>query len=84
MASFYYGRVIEYLQFSDNLEGENGIQRNELLLSAYLNAAMCCLKLGKPEEAVVSATKALGMDCKNIKALFRRGLVSNNFVRDWL
>jgi len=75
VANFYYGRVIEYLQFSDNLGGEDGIVRNELILSAYLNAALCSLKLGKPEQAVGTTTKVLDMDCKNVKALYRRGLV---------
>lgn len=75
MAKFQYSRVVEYLQFSDTLEGEHGVERNRLLLAAHLNLALCNLKLGSDAAARESANRALEIDGKSEKALFRRGLV---------
>jgi len=75
LAKFQYGRVVEFLQFSDNLEGEYGIERNRLLLAAHLNLALCHLKLGNDSAARESADRALEIDGKSEKALFRRGMV---------
>ena len=75
VAKFQYGRVVEYLQFSDTLEGEYGIERDRLLLAAHLNLALCHLKLGNDAAAHLSADRALELDSKNVKALFRRGMV---------
>jgi FKBP-type peptidyl-prolyl cis-trans isomerase len=75
-ARFHYGRIVEYLQYSDTLEGDDLVQRNSLILAAHLNLALCHIKLGNPEAAKQSASKALEVDGKNEKALFRRGLAN--------
>ena len=75
LAKFQYSRIVEYLQFSDTLEGEYGVERNRLLLAARLNLALCHLKLGNNVAAHDSADRALELDSKNEKALFRRGMV---------
>ena len=74
-ARFQYSRVVEFLQFSDNLGGEEGLERDQLVLAAHLNMALCNLKMGKHKEALESAGKALEIDGKNTKAIFRRGMV---------
>lgn len=48
-------------------------QRKSLLLASYLNIALCHLKKNDNFEAKAAATKALELDPKNEKALFRRG-----------
>ncbi|XP_045516149.1 FK506-binding protein 59 [Pieris brassicae] len=54
---------------------ENKSQAKELLISAHLNLALVHLKASPPHhyEAKDHATKALKLDGKNVKGLFRRG-----------
>ncbi|CAH3937676.1 unnamed protein product [Pieris brassicae] len=54
---------------------ENKSQAKELLISAHLNLALVHLKASPPHhyEAKDHATKALKLDEKNVKGLFRRG-----------
>jgi len=80
LAKFQYSRIVEYLQFSDTLEGEYSIERDRLLLAAHLNSALCHLKLGNDVTARESADRALELDGKNEKALFRRGMVRRWFL----
>lgn len=51
-------------------------KKDSLLLAAYLNLAMTCLKLEKPCQAIDNCDKALEMDSKSVKAYFRRGLAN--------
>lgn len=46
---------------------------NEVLLKIYLNAAHCSLELGQQARAIKYARKALSIDPKNVKALYRMG-----------
>lgn len=82
VAKFQYSRVVEYLQFSDTLEGEYSVERGRLLLAAHLNLALCHLKLGNDAAAHDSANRALELDGKSEKALFRRGL-ANYGLKDY-
>jgi Tfp pilus assembly protein PilF len=75
VAKFQYGRIVEYLQFSDNLGGAEGLERNSLVLAAHLNSSLCSLKQEDYSAALDSAERALEIDPKSVKALFRRGLV---------
>jgi len=77
LAKFQYSRVVEFLQFSDTLEGEYGTERNRLLLAAHLNMALCHLKLSNNVAARESAGRAIELDSKNEKALFRHGMVGS-------
>ena len=54
--------------------GTIDVQR-DLILACALNAALCCMKLDPPDwrGCTEGATTALGIDCNNIKGLYRRG-----------
>lgn len=57
------------LDFLDNDEDKS----QSLKLAAHLNAALCFLKMNENKEAVDHCDKALAIDSKNEKGLFRRG-----------
>ncbi|KAJ7378740.1 Inactive peptidyl-prolyl cis-trans isomerase fkbp6 [Desmophyllum pertusum] len=59
-----------------NSERENADQErwmNEVLLKLYLNAAHCYLELVEVKKVLTYARKALGIDPRNVKALYRMG-----------
>lgn len=56
------------------LTGDDEEERKKLLLAAYLNMAICNIKLNKPTIAIRNCDSALDLDANNTKALFRRGL----------
>ena len=59
---------------SDEEEAKKEVPlNNDLLISAYLNSAMCHMKTENFREAINNCNKALIKDEKNVKALFRRG-----------
>lgn len=71
-----YTKIVDYLSGEDKLEGEEETKRHALMLAAHLNLAMCHLKLNDSFSGKTECDKALEMDEKNEKALFRRGTVS--------
>jgi peptidylprolyl isomerase len=48
-------------------------EARQLELSCVLNGATCALKLGEHSQVVQLCDRALGLDAKSVKALFRRG-----------
>ena len=52
---------------------EEMAQIRELKLAHHSNLAMCNMKLGNVQKAQMNCSKALALDPKNVKALFRRG-----------
>lgn len=68
-----YKRVIQYVGLLDEFEGELKDRARETLLAGYLNLAMCYLKTEKHIEAQKNCDKALEIDPKNEKGLFRLG-----------
>ena len=73
-----YKKVVDYLEFETNLKDAEKLERDTLVLAAYLNMAMCELKQGENTEAIHNCDKALEIDKDNEKALFRRGTVSSD------
>lgn len=68
-----YSRIPDYLKdevFDLEKDKENG---DKLQLAAYLNLAMCNLKLKNYNDAKDACKKALEFDAKNEKGLFRLG-----------
>lgn len=59
------------------LKDEKAAERDQLMLAAYLNQAMCCLKLNDFSATRDHCGKALELDPKNEKGLFRLGQVIN-------
>lgn len=69
-----YRRIIGMLSYeTSGLKDGEPLERQQLLLAAQLNIAMCDLKLSNFCDAEQACIEALTMDPKNIKALFRRG-----------
>lgn len=64
-----------YVKILDLDGEENADERNALLLSVHLNLALCYLKIDpvQPFKARDCAVKALELDPKNVKGLFRKG-----------
>lgn len=70
-----YAKILSLLEFEKSLKDEQKIQeREQLLLAAHLNQAMCCLKSNDFNSTRDHCNKALEMDDKNEKGLFRLGL----------
>ena len=61
------------------LKDEKLAERDVLVLAAYLNQAMCCLKLNEFNITKDHCLKALELDPKNEKGLFRLGQVFDGF-----
>ncbi|KAL6076241.1 adenyl-nucleotide exchange factor sse1 [Balamuthia mandrillaris] len=68
-----YGEGIRYLLEMYDATPKQKEEMEALKLSCYSNLAICCIKLKRFEEAVHNCTKALELNEKNAKALFRRG-----------
>lgn len=68
-----YKKIQTFLENDTDSDNEIVEQRKSLLLASYLNIALCHLKKNDNFEANAAATKALELDPKNEKALFRRG-----------
>ena len=68
-----YKKVISFLEYAEGFEGDLETERNNLLLSAHLNLALCYLKTDQNVEAKDACSEALKLSPQNEKALFRRG-----------
>ncbi|XP_030463597.2 70 kDa peptidyl-prolyl isomerase-like isoform X2 [Syzygium oleosum] len=71
-ASKKYEKAEKYVQFDHCFTDEEKSSANALRLSCYLNNAACKLRLGDYSGATKFCTKALDLDPRNIKALYRR------------
>uniref|UniRef100_A0A8D0H3F7 peptidylprolyl isomerase n=1 Tax=Sphenodon punctatus TaxID=8508 RepID=A0A8D0H3F7_SPHPU len=72
-AVIQYGKIVSWLEMEYGLsEGESKASQS-FLLAAFLNLAMCFLKLREYIRAVEYCDKALGLDQANEKGLYRRG-----------
>ncbi|EFX66021.1 hypothetical protein DAPPUDRAFT_204206 [Daphnia pulex] len=73
LANKQYSKIVTLLEFEKTLKDEKATEREQLMLAAYLNQAMCCLKLNDFCATRDHCHKALEMDPKNEKGLFRMG-----------
>lgn len=60
-------------QTTKPVSSEEMAQIHELKLAHFSNLAMCHMKIGNTPKALANCSKALAIDPKNVKALFRRG-----------
>lgn len=81
-AVIQYGKIVSWLEMEYGLsEGESKASES-LLLAAFLNLAMCYLKLREYTKVIEYCNKALALDQSNEKGLYRRGearLLMNEF-----
>ncbi|XP_035217777.1 peptidyl-prolyl cis-trans isomerase FKBP4-like [Stegodyphus dumicola] len=73
LATKQYKKIINYLQYESDLEGEAKEKKNTLLVAGYLNLAACYLKLENHHQVIENCDKALEIESKNAKGLFRKG-----------
>mmetsp|Transcript_17221 Transcript_17221/g.41474 ORF Transcript_17221/g.41474 Transcript_17221/m.41474 type:complete len:469 (-) Transcript_17221:142-1548(-) len=68
----------EYEQSASLVEDVEGDEAKALRIACLANATQCYMNLKEWAEAVSTATKVLGEDGSNVKALFRRGTAHMN------
>lgn len=68
-----YLKAIKILEDCNLQNNDQERWMNEVLLKLYLNAAHCSLELAQPARAIKYARKAIGIDPRNAKALYRMG-----------
>ncbi|KAM7082591.1 peptidyl-prolyl cis-trans isomerase FKBP5 isoform 1-T1 [Ciconia maguari] len=81
-AVIQYGKIVSWLEMEYGLSEKESKASESFLLAAFLNLAMCYLKLREYAKAVECCDKALGLDQDNEKGLYRRGearLLMNEF-----
>jgi tetratricopeptide (TPR) repeat protein len=66
-----YKKIVDYLQNEVYDLEEEKASANKFLLAAHLNLAACYLKTKEFKNAIESCNKALELDAKNEKGLFR-------------
>ncbi|XP_045689358.1 LOW QUALITY PROTEIN: peptidyl-prolyl cis-trans isomerase FKBP5-like [Phyllostomus hastatus] len=82
-AVIQYGKIVTWLDMEYGLSEKESKASESFLLAAFLNLAMCYLKLQEYIKAVECCDKALGLDRTNEKGLYRRGearLLMNEFT----
>ena len=72
-------KKIKLFVFISALKDEKATEREQLMLAAHLNQSMCCLKLNDFCATRDHCHKALEMDPKNEKGLFRMGQVTYKY-----
>ncbi|XP_077017695.1 peptidyl-prolyl cis-trans isomerase FKBP5 [Tamandua tetradactyla] len=81
-AAIQYGKIVSWLEMEYGLSEKESKASESFLLAAFLNLAMCYLKLREYTKAVECCDKALVLDSANEKGLYRRGeaqLLMNEF-----
>ena len=75
LAKRKYKKSVQYADAASCKDPESIEQRKNLLLAGHLNMSLCHLRLGNNLRAYHSADLALQIDSRNMKGLYRRGLV---------
>ena len=68
-----YFKAVKLLEDSPLADEAEELRQLRLLLKLRLNRSQCLIKLCWPKKACIELAKALEMDPKNTKALFRMG-----------
>ncbi|KAJ3188786.1 hypothetical protein HDU85_004500 [Gaertneriomyces sp. JEL0708] len=72
LAVKHYEKAVDYFSISDSDSATEKEEVDGICLPCHLNLSLCYLKMGDASKANVHATKALKIDPKNVKALYRR------------
>ncbi|KAM4699221.1 peptidyl-prolyl cis-trans isomerase FKBP5 isoform 1-T2 [Discoglossus pictus] len=81
-AVIQYGKIVSWLEVEYGLSEEESREARRFLLAAFLNLAMCYIRLREYGKASECCEKALALDPLNEKGLYRRGearLLMNEF-----
>ena len=66
-----YERCLRLLEDAELKDDDEQERQNRLLLKMYLNKSQTCINLGMPKRACTAAARALEMEPKNPKALYK-------------
>jgi len=70
-----YTKALDFVEDNSKAEQEEIRQtNNEICLPCHLNSAMCYIKIKEYRKALESCEKALKIDSRNVKGLWRRGV----------
>jgi len=70
-----YKQCLKTFEYERDLEGEKAdTVQKDIRLPCHLNLAACYLKLNNTRKTLVQTKKALEIDAKNVKGLWRQGL----------
>eukprot|EP01126_Amoeba_proteus_P054794 TRINITY_DN6763_c0_g1_i19.p1 TRINITY_DN6763_c0_g1~~TRINITY_DN6763_c0_g1_i19.p1 ORF type:complete len:383 (-),score=96.80 TRINITY_DN6763_c0_g1_i19:425-1573(-) len=69
-----YSRVLKTYSSSGDDKGNKNKEIQQIKLLCHLNSAACHLKLNNNKKALEHSTKALEIDDRNVKGLWRQGL----------
>jgi len=72
-ASSKYQAALDYFKQSWGMNDEEKKQIDDIKLPCLLNSAACQIKTKDYSECVLTCSKALDIDNKNVKAIFRKG-----------
>jgi len=70
-----YKKAIEFIPSDHNLSDEQKQEVKAMKVPCHLNYAICLIKEKKWKEALEQTDKVLEVESKNIKGLYRKGLV---------
>lgn len=77
--SRWWFQAIRILEDANLKDDEDEMLQSRALVKLYLNRSMCAIKLEKWDHAITFSNKALYLDPKNAKALYR--FVKNNISK---
>ncbi|KAM9813680.1 peptidyl-prolyl cis-trans isomerase FKBP5 [Neosynchiropus ocellatus] len=72
-ASIQYQRIVTWLEMECGIGPEQQQRIRDFVMTAHLNLALCFLRLKEYTQVVENCNKALEIEEKNEKALYRRG-----------
>jgi len=79
-----YKKSLDVFSYDSNLKDDEKDKVNkQIKLPVHLNMAACFAKMNDLPKVIENATKALELDSKNVKALWRRGAAKTD-MGDWM
>ncbi|XP_067931999.1 inactive peptidyl-prolyl cis-trans isomerase FKBP6-like isoform X2 [Watersipora subatra] len=78
-ANHLYGKAIRILEDANLQDDKDEEDQRRSLLKLYLNRSICALKLSRWDQAITFCNKALDIEPRNAKALYRKAKAKMEF-----